>query len=620
MTKKIVGGNEAIALGALHAGVKVATGYPGTPSSEVIASLLNMGDLAETKVEWSTNEKVAFEVAAAAAWAGHRALCTMKMSGLNVAYDSVIHIAYSGCTGALVLYVTDDPGVSAGMAEQDTRGFALMSDMPMLEPSSVEESYQMIQFAFELSEAIQSPVFVRSTTNIAQSHAPVEIEPRVKPAKDKPVFEKNINQYTKAGAMICMVQHQQLIDRLAHAGRIIEEKKLNKLHLAGKKGGLGVISMGAVNCFMAEGFALAAEMGIPTGDISTLTAICTIPFPAAEVRALLEHCGTVLILEELEPHLEKAVYLEAYKMGVKVRIVGKEDGALSRIGDYDASHIVKGLFAAMDKELPADFMPSREAEKLCAARPIGVCAGCPHRGTYMAINKAIKNLGYKKDEVLVTGDIGCTILGINPPFQTLWTEVAMGASIPMAHGFVYSDWPTPVVATIGDSTFFHGGIPGLINALQHNINLTVAVMDNGWTAMTGMQVNPGTGIDFQQPGCQQLDLEKVIRGLGVEQLFVVDPYDFAATTEAFQTAMKLPGVKVVLPRRECAIQANRRKIKYHKIKVTEDCNLCKLCINTTGCPAISLGEKHIVIDETICNGCGLCVQVCNRAGVIMEDK
>ena len=155
----------------------------------------------------------------------------------------------------------------------------------------------------------------------------------------------------------------------------------------------------------------------------------------------------------------------------------------------------------------------------------------------MAINKAIKNLGYKKDEVMVTGDIGCTILGINPPFSTLWTEVAMGASIPMAHGFVYSDWPTPVVATIGDSTFFHGGIPGLINALQHNINLTVAVMDNGWTAMTGMQVNPGTGLDFQQSGCQQLDLEKVIRGLGVENLFVVDPYDFAATTAAFQTAM-----------------------------------------------------------------------------------
>lgn len=620
MTKKIVGGNEAVALGALHAGVKVATGYPGTPSSEVIASLLAMGDLKETKVEWSTNEKVAFEVAAAAAWAGHRSLCTMKMSGLNVAYDSVIHIAYSGCTGALVLYVTDDPGVSAGMAEQDTRGFALMSDMPMLEPSSVAESYEMIQFAFELSEAIQSPVFVRSTTNISQSHAVVDVEPRTLPAKEKPVFEKNINQYTKAGAKICMVQHQQLIDRLAHAGRIIEEKKLNKLNLVGKKGGLGVISMGAINCFMAEGFEIAGSMGVPIDQISTLTTICTVPFPATEVRALLSHCGTVLILEELEPHLEKAVYLEAYKLGVKVRIVGKEDGTLSRIGDYDASHIVKGIFAAAEMTLPADFSAQGDAEKLCAARPIGVCAGCPHRGTYMAINKAIKNLGYKKDEVLVTGDVGCTILGINPPFQTLWTEVAMGASIPMAHGFVYSDWPTPVVATIGDSTFFHGGIPGLINAIQHNINLTVAVMDNGWTAMTGMQVNPGTGLDFQQPGCSRLDLEKVIRGLGVENLFVVDPYDLTATTAAFQTAMKLPGVKVILPRRECAIQSNRRKIKYHQIKVTEDCNLCKLCINTTGCPAISLGDKHIVIDPALCNGCGLCTQVCKRAGVIMEDK
>ena len=380
MTKKNIGGNEAIALGALRAGVKVATGYPGTPSSEVITSLLAMGDLEETKVEWSTNEKVAFEVAAAAAWAGHRALCTMKMSGLNVAYDSVIHIAYSGCTGALVLYVTDDPGVSAGMAEQDSRGFALMSDMPMLEPSSVAESYEMIQFAFELSEAIQSPVFVRSTTNISQSHAVVEVEPRVKPAKDKPVFEKNISQYTKAGAMICMVQHQQLIDRLAHAGRIIEAKGVNKLSLVGEKGGLGVISMGAINCFMAEGFALASQMGVAVDGISTLSTICTIPFPLTEVRALLNHCAMVLILEELEPHLEKAVYLEAYKLGVKVRIVGKEDGTLSRIGDYNASHIVKGLFAAAGMTLPADFDPDRSAEKLCAARPIGrLCRLPPSR-------------------------------------------------------------------------------------------------------------------------------------------------------------------------------------------------------------------------------------------------
>lgn len=622
MTKKMVHANEAVALAALRAGVKVVTGYPGTPSSEVIMSLLKMKNLEETKVEWSTNEKVAFEVAAAAAWAGQRAMCTMKMSGLNVAYDSVIGIAYSGCNGGLVLYVTDDPGVTTGMAEQDTRGFALMSDMPMLEPGSVEESYDLVKFAFELSEAIKSPVFVRSVTNVAQSHGVVDVEERILPDGPKPLPERNISKYTKAGAAICMTQHRELIESLAKAGQIIEEQGWNKLQLAAEKGGLGIITVGVVNGYLEEGLEIAKKFGCIPEKVSTLKLINTVPFPKKEVGAMLDHCETVLVLEELEPYLEKAVYLEAYKMDVKVKIVGKEDGTLSRIGSYDASHVAKGLFSALDLPIPEKLTKNfGEAEKKAAARPITTCAGCPHRGTFMSINKAIKNLKLKKEEVMVTGDVGCTILGINPPFHTLWTEVAMGASIPMAHGYVYSGIETPVIATIGDSTFFHAGIPGLINAIQHGINLTAIIMDNGWTAMTGMQVNPGTQIDFQQPGYQQLDLAKVVAGLGVEQLFIVDPYDLAMTTKAIEEALQLPGVKVVMPRRECAIQANRRKIKYSTITVDkEKCNTCKLCINTTGCPAITLGDESIIIDHAQCNGCGLCAQVCNRSAIVREVK
>ncbi|MGI6686582.1 MAG: thiamine pyrophosphate-dependent enzyme [Bacillota bacterium] len=622
MTKKMVLANEAVAYAALRAGVKVVSGYPGTPSSEVIMTLLKMKDLDGTKVEWSTNEKVAFEVAAAASWAGHRAMCTMKMSGLNVAYDSVIGVAYSGCTGGLVIYVTDDPGVTTGMAEQDTRGFALMSDMPMLEPGSVEESYELTKFAFELSEAIKSPVFVRSVTNVAQSHGVVDIEERVRPDGPKPLFEKNISKYTKAGAAICMAQHRELIKSLAQAGKIIEEKGLNKLNLAPEKGGLGIISVGVVNGYLEEGLEIANKFGLSINpvNISTLRLVNTVPFPAKEVGAILDHCDTVLVLEELEPHLEKAVYLEAYKKGVKVKIVGKEDGTLSRIGSYDATHVAKGLFSAMGQLVPESLSKDfSEGEKKAAARPITTCAGCPHRGTFMSINKALKNLKLKKEEVMVTGDIGCTILGMNPPFHTLWTEVSMGASIPLAQGFVYSELETPVIATIGDSTFFHAGIPALINAIQHGINLTVIIMDNGWTAMTGMQVNPGTHIDFQQPGYKQLDLVKVVEGLGVEKLYVVDPYNLEMTTKAIEEALKLPGVKVVMPRRECAIQANRRKIKYSTITVDEEkCNLCKLCVTNTGCPAITLGEKSIVIDPAQCNGCGICAQVCNRSAIVRE--
>lgn len=620
--KKIVSGNEAVVLAALASGVKVVAGYPGTPSSEAIGSLMKMGKLEGTEVEWSTNEKVAVEITGAAAWAGKRSLCTMKMSGLNVAYDSLISIAYSGCKGGMVVYVCDDPGVSAGMCEQDTRGFALMSDMPMLEPASVAETYELTKFAFELSEAIETPVFVRSVTNVAQSHAVVDIEERTLPSPEKAVWEKDINRYAKAGAAMCMAQHRRLIDSLAKASKIIAERGLNKVELAPEKGGLGIISVGVVNGYLEEGLELAREAGCNVQEVSTLKLKTTVPFPADEVRAILRHCNTVLVLEELEPYLERGVYIEAYKLGVKVKIVGKLDGTLSRIGDYSAVQVAKGICTALGQEIPANLLAdSDSAVEKAAARPITCCAGCPHRGTYMAINQALKNAGYKKDEVIVTGDIGCTILGMNPPFNTVWMEISMGASIPSAQGFVYSGVENPVIATIGDSTFFHAGISGLINAIQHGVNLTVVIMDNGWTAMTGMQVNPGTGSEFQQPGCTQVDLVKVVEGLGVENLFVVDPYNLEETTKAFDKALTLPGVKVVVTRRECAIQAARRKIKYATMTVDQEkCNLCKLCINITGCPAIELGEDSINIDQAQCIGCGLCAEVCKRSAIVKEAK
>ncbi len=619
MTIKNITGNEAVALGALRAGVKVVTGYPGTPSSEVIGGLLQQGGLEGTRVEWSINEKVALEVAAGVAWAGHRALCTMKMSGLNVAYDSLISIAYSGCEGALVVYVADDPGVSAGMPEQDTRGFALMSDLPMLEPASVAESYAMTKFAFELAESIKSPVFLRLVTNVALSHAAVDVEERVPPPFREPRLPRDIDKYTKAGAAICMNQHRDLIARLEQAGQQIRDKGWNRLQLADQQGGLGIIAVGVTASFLEEGFDLVAPYGFNRQSVSILRPAATVPFPAKEVRALLNHCHTVLVLEELEPHLEKEVYVSAFRSGAQARIVGKLDGTFSRIGNYNAGHVAKGLIKALDIKAPTDLLAGRNAEQYAADRPITTCAGCPHRGTFLAINSAIRKLGLKKEEVIVTGDIGCTILGMNPPFQTVSTEVAMGASIALAQGFVYSDVKTPVIATIGDSTFFHAGIPGLINAVNHQVPLTLIIMDNGWTAMTGMQVNPGTEIEFQQSGRQRLDLTHLIPGLGVNQFFIIDPFLLEESTETIRQALTLPGLKVILSRRECNIQAARREVRHGRITtVPEKCNLCKLCITITGCPAISLGEESIVIDQAQCNGCNLCGQVCNHEAIKWE--
>jgi indolepyruvate ferredoxin oxidoreductase alpha subunit len=614
---KILTGNEALIWGALRAGIKLAAGYPGTPSTGALDSLLKMG-LKDRHVEWSTNEKVALEIAAGVAWAGQRALCTMKMSGLNVAYDSLISIAHSGCTGGLVIYVADDPGTTAGMCEQDSRGFAYMSDLPMLEPASVAETYQLTQAAFDLAEHIGGPVFVRLVTAIANSFAAIQVEEPLPPLERPIVLDRNINKYTKAGALICTTQHRDTIARLEKAGQIIAERGLNRLELAKSPGGLGIVASGLTEAYLDEGFEIASCFGFEPRQVSVLAVKATNPFPAAEVQRLLRHCGTVLVLEELEPYLEMRIYVEARNLGFEGRILGKLDGLFSRIGEYDASHVVKGIAAALGLSIPANlFQGNVEAESLAAARPITCCPGCPHRGTYLAINQAIRKLKLKKDQVMVTGDVGCTILGMNPPFDTVWSEVSMGASVSLAQGYVYAGVQTPLIATIGDSTFFHGGIPGLINAVQHQANITVIIMDNGWTAMTGMQINPGTDESFQLAGHSRVDIAKLVPALGVEHFFVIDPFDLEGSTETLQKALTLPGVKVLLARQECAMTAQRRGDRAGKVKILPDkCNLCKLCITLTGCQAIGIGETAITIDPALCYGCGLCAAVCNREAIV----
>jgi len=634
---ELLTGNEALALGALHAGVKVVTGYPGTPSTGALESLLAM-EPEGVYVEWSTNEKVALEIASGAAWAGQRALCTMKMSGLNVAYDSLISIAYSGCIGGLVVYVADDPGVHAGMAEQDSRGFALMSDLPMLEPASVAETYRLIQSGFELSERTGSPVFVRLVTAVANSKAPVEVARPSPPALFLPSppelggteggrggpgggeakLVRDITRFTKAGSAICTAQHRDLLARLEKAARVIGEMGLNRLQLAPQAGGLGIVASGVTASYLEEGFEHWGRNPVFSRNrVSVLRVTAVNPFPAPQVRALLRHSSAILVLEELEPYIERGVYVEARRMGFEGRIVGKLDGPFERAGEYGVEQVVQGIGAALGE---SGFFPksplSSTAEQLAAARPITVCAGCPHGGTFLAINRAIRRAGYKQDEVMVTGDIGCTILGMNPPFHTVWTEVSMGASVGLAQGYVHAGVETPVIATIGDSTFFHAGIPGLINAVQHQVPLTLIIMDNGWTAMTGMQVNPGTDEAFQGPGSRRVDIAQLIPALGVEHFFVIDPFDLDEAAATIQEALALPGVKVVLARQECAIQAMRRGIRAGKVQVLpENCNLCKLCIIRTACPAIGIGEETIVIDPALCYGCGLCAQVCNRAAI-----
>ena len=608
-----VTGNQAVARAALDAGAKLICGYPGTPSSEVVDGLWHK-DIPGVTVQWSVNEKVAFEQAGACAWAGQRAMVTMKMSGMNVAYDSMISMVYSGCTGGFVIYVCDDPGVSAGMPEQDVRGFAMMSDIPVLEPASVLESYRYILYAFELSEAIGGPVMVRSVTSVSQVHALVEL-PEAKPfAPREPKLIHDITKYTKAGAKICMDQHADLLARLEAAKAKLAADRFYALT---GSGGNAIVSVGAMNSYVEEALEI---LGKNKADFTVLKLAGSLPIPDEAVSAVLG-CEKITVLEENEPYVEKALVQAAYFAGRKIAFSGKLVAPLSRIGSYTAATCAKAIAHMLGESFELDLSFADAAGKAACGRPIGVCAGCPHRGVFMSLNNAVRKLGYKKEDVLIAGDIGCTILGMSPPFNTLWTEVAMGASIAVASGYYYAGVKTPVIATLGDSTFQHAGMPPLLNCVQNDIPITVVVMDNGWTSRTGMQVNANTDKAFQQNDTKvRVDIVEIIKGLGVKQLWVADPYDVPGMTATLMEAIQKPGVKVIVSRRECAIQAGRRKIRYGTVSIDQDkCIRCKACIERTGCSGLDWDGERVSIVKSQCIGCGVCMSVCPKQAIVKED-
>lgn len=625
--KKLLTGNEAIAEGAIAAGVDVVAGYPGTPSTEVILTLMAKKQELDFHIEWSVNEKVAFEVAAGAAWAGKRALVTMKMAGLNVASDSIANFAYSGCNGGLVIFVADDPGVHAGMAEQDSRYYAKSMIIPMLDLASQQECWDYVKAAFDISERIKGPVLLRSTTDIAHTASDVEIGKKEKIEKREAYFEQDIAKYTKAGAAICMTQHRDALERLAESLKIVDSYltesgiKINESHLSPNR--YGVIYGGAVEGTLLE---VLRRFNL---EISWLKIGLIHPLPEEKIKEFLTNVDRVLILEELEPLIETEVMRIAFQINKKVDIIGKLDKTFSVSGNYSFIDIKKGLESLINKKLKVADNPEilEDAKKLQVKRPISFCTGCPHRGTYYALNKAIKNLKYKKNEIIITGDIGCTILGMNKPFESCWTEVAMGASIGLAQGFKWAGIEKPVIATIGDSTFFHAGIPPLINAVYQKVPLVVIILDNGWTAMTGFEENPGTTY-FKESPTQRVDIVKVCKGCGVDKIDIIDPYQPEQSIRVIEEAIKYPGVSVVVSRRECALQANRRKVVLDKFRVDFDkCTGCRICLNQLACQAMvfhpKTENKKAYMEITAdCFGCGLCQYTCPTGAieVIKDDE
>ncbi len=643
--KRSIIGNQAVAYGALAAGVDIAAGYPGTPSSEALTELLHFSQNNNPSpyVEWSVNEKVAFEIATGAAWAGKRALVTMKMSGANVAADSILSVAYSGTKGGLVLYIADDPGVEAGMPEQDTRLFAQWAGLPVLEPADPGRVYELTRYAFELSEKCELPVILRSVTSVAHAKQEVEGEYTYKPLGRKPEFEKNIFRYTKAGSAICIAQHEALLDRLAAVERTVRDTGINMMVESGDRNGLFLVAAGALIPYVREALSSWDHQ-----NLSTLFLESVYPLDKELAGKMFEAAETILVLEELEPFVEMQLRSEASRLGWNGSILGKLDGLLPRVGKYSQEVIGRGLktlASGMAGHSAATSRPVVSSERsdpgneesaagqpvaaeLSVKHPITFCAGCPHRGTFLAVNRALKKIGLNQDNTVVTGDIGCTILGMNPPFHTCWTEVSMGSSIGLAQGFYWAGIENPVIATIGDSTFFHAGIPPLVNAVQHGANLLVIILDNGWTSMTGFQVNPGTSEQFQAKGARRVDIEGIVRGMGVENLQVIGPFDQEQSIEAIIKALQQEGVKVIISQAECALTVARREKRTLIYQIdSQKCTFCRSCLRETGCPALYVTangkkSKHgqvMAIDPQACTGCGLCYTCC-KFDAIHEQK
>ena len=604
MNKKFVLGNAAIAEGALESGVDVVTGYPGTPSSELIQYLaeLVVKENLPTYVEWSINEKVALDVATAAAWAGKRALVSMKMAGLNVASDTLINIAYKGVKGGLLVYVADDPATHAGCTEQDSRYFALLSLLPILDASDPQDAKKLTEFAFVASEQIQLPVILRTTTNVA--HTTGVVTSGNYPRPDRVYnFKKETKHYTTIFADR-MEKHRNILRKLDAFQSLLDEAGFNQLILRGR---LGVIASGVSWTYLQEAIRTFNL------DLSTLKIDSENPWPQAKVGRLLEQSDRILVLEEQEPIVENQVKKTIAESGTFVPILGKGDGTLPRIGEYDLELVLRGLSKLTGSTLAFQQDFESELRELGTSPPkqnLTFCAGCQHRATYYMINEAIKKLGFKQDEVIVTGDIGCTSLGVYEPLETIWTEVTMGASVGLAHGFKVAGAPLPVIATLGDSTFFHSGLPPLINAVQHGTDLTVIIMDNYWTAMTGFQPNPGTGSTALQKPARRVQISKIVDALGIYNI-TIKPYDLKKSIETTTETIRRPGVKVIIAEEECALQRVRRKGKGKPFQIIQErCNKCDKCVRSLACPAINVKDGQQYIDSIACIGCGICTYVC----------
>lgn len=578
MKKELLSGNEAIARGAYESGVTFAAGYPGTPSSEILESISHFKD--DIYCEWSTNEKVAFEVAVAASLAGARSIVTMKHVGLNVAADPLMTFSYIGAVGGFVACVADDPGMHSSQNEQDTRHFARFAKIPIFEPANSQEAKELMHHALEISEKFKVPVILRSTTRVSHSRGVVELEPRI-PVKDKPAFESDPKKYTPLPAW-GRPMRIRVEERLAELSQAASKFSLNRIEWNDRK--LGIVAPGIAYSYVKEVF--------PEASILKLT--WSYPFPDDLIREFAEGVENLLIVEELEN------FLEDHIKSIGIACEGKKYipvcSELTPKILMDVRNKIEGKEVKSIEKIP-------QAENLPARPPI-LCAGCPHRGVFYALGKF---------DVVVTGDIGCYSLGVFPPLSRIDTILCMGGGVSMAHGFQKAGEQKKIVGIVGDSTFFHSGITGLINIAYNKGSSTIIVVDNRTTAMTGHQEHPGSGRTLMGEESSVISIEAIGKSCGVNRIRVVDPYDLENVIKVLKEEIEADEPSLIVSRGPCILKERKTKEKTYSVD-SDKCTECKMCLKL-GCPAIEYTNNTININETLCTSCDMCYQVCKIGAI-----
>jgi len=587
---KMLSGDEAVARGAWEAGVAVASAYPGTPSTEILEALAHYPNV---YAEWAPNEKVAVDVAIGAAYAGRRALAAMKHVGLNVAADSFMYASMTGMEAGLVIISADDPAMHSSQNEQDNRTFAKFARIPCLEPSDSQDAKDMTIAAFGLSERFDTPVLLRLTTRICHSTSAVELGEQVDgtPTEPRP-FPRNPAKYVMVPGN-AVKRHPIIEQRILDIAQFAENFPFNRIETGDHA--LGIITAGVAYQYAKEVF--------PTASILRLG--MTWPLPKHMILQFASDVDKLIIIEELDPFIEEAVRL----MGLQVE--GKSIFPL--VGEFDPRVVresaIKAGLLPESAHIP---LPGVEVGPL-PARPPVLCPGCPHRGVFYVLNKL---------KVPVNGDIGCYTLGLIPPLSAIHSCGCMGAGIAVAHGAVKAGSPERHVAVIGDSTFFHTGIPALINTVYNRSKVITIIMDNRVTGMTGHQENPGTGFTLQGEATTAIELEPLVRALGIKQVKTVPAYNMVEIETTLKEFLKLDEPAVLITLQPCVLLPEMRKTWIPLEVLADKCNGCTLCFRI-GCPAIlksdeldaRLQRPKALIDATLCTGCEVCAQICPRDAI-----